>query len=79
MFTTYILKSLIKEYYYVGYSENVQKRLIEHNAKLNKSTKPYAPFKLVHSEEFGTRSEAFEREQQIKRYNHGEAFKKLLV
>ena len=78
MFTTYILKSLIKDYYYIGHSENVQKRLSEHNAKRNKSTKPYAPFKITYKENFETKGEAFKREQQIKRYKHGEAFKKLI-
>lgn len=33
---------------------------------------------LVYEEKFNTKGEAFKREQQIKNYKHGEAFKKLV-
>jgi len=78
MFSIYILKSLRLEWYYIGYSSNVDKRLKQHNGGLNKSTKAYRPFKLVYTESFKTKGEAFKREQQIKKYRHGEAFKKLI-
>ncbi len=78
MFGTYIIKSEIKDWYYIGHALNVENRLKQHNAGRSKATKPYRPFKLVYCEEFETKSEAFKRDQQIKRYKHGEAFKKLI-
>ena len=78
IFYAYILKSLDKEWYYIGHTSNLKNRISIHNSGSEKSTKPYKPFILVHSEEYNTRSEAFKREQQIKRYRHGDAFKKLI-
>ena len=78
MYSIYIIKSLNKEWYYVGHTQNKNTRLKYHNGGRVKSTKFYAPFALVYSEEFKTKSEAFKREQQIKRYRHGEAFNKLI-
>ena len=79
MFITYILKSLRKDWYYIGHTSNKTSRLKYHNSGKVKSTKPYAPFVIIYSEEFATKSDAFKREQQIKNYRHGEAFKKLVA
>ncbi|MEW6652758.1 MAG: hypothetical protein AB1394_04720 [Bacteroidota bacterium] len=43
-----------------------------------KSTKAYVPWKIVYLEHFESKSEAFKREMQIKRYKSGNAFKKLI-
>lgn len=53
-------------------------RLKYHNEGKVKSSRPYAPFALVYEEKFETKGKAFKREQQIKKYRHGEAFKKLI-
>ncbi len=78
MYYVYILKSLKINWYYVGHTSNTDNRLIQHNNGENKSTKKYIPLVLIYSEIFSTKSEAFKREQQIKSYKHGEAFKKLI-
>ena len=78
MFCIYILKSVKNEWYYTGHSSNVDERLKQHNEGRNKSTKAYRPFELIYTESFSTRGEAFKREQQIKKYRHGQAFKKLI-
>ncbi len=78
MFATYILKSQTKEWYYIGHTSNIENRLKEHNMGRSKSTKPYMPLVLKYKEDFNTKGEAFKREQQIKNYKHGEAFKKLI-
>ncbi len=78
MYVTYILRSKINDWYYISHTLDKYKRLRTHNAGKNKSTKPYRPFEIVYEEEFETKSEAFKREQQIKKYKHGEAFKKLI-
>ncbi len=78
MFTVYILRSKLKEWYYIGHTSDIDRRLEEHNNKRCKSTSPYAQFDMVYFENFDNKSEAFLREMQIKKYRHGEAFNALL-
>ncbi|MEO9872302.1 GIY-YIG nuclease family protein [Ekhidna sp.] len=51
---------------YVGLSNNLKRRLEGHNGGKNKTTRPYRPFVLIHSESFETRTEAREREKYLK-------------
>jgi putative endonuclease len=50
MFTVYALKSLSQNFIYVGMTENLEERLKRHNLGYNKSTKRFAHFKLIYSE-----------------------------
>ena len=63
---TYILKSLVNNDIYVGSTENVENRLCRHNSGNVKSTKAYRPWKLMATEEFGSRSEACKNEIFLK-------------
>ncbi len=59
--------------YYVGYSNDVAKRLERHNAGLGaKYTRSRRPCALVHSEQYATRSDALKREYQIKQLSRAE-------
>jgi putative endonuclease len=78
MFYTYIIQSETTRKYYIGSSEDPNKRLKQHNAGKTKSLKNKGPFKLILVENFPTRSEAYTRELQIKSYKGGEAFKNLI-
>ncbi len=80
MFYVYILKNNtnIRCRYYIGHTKDIEKRVKEHNSKRVRSTKAFVPWKLVYTEIYNTKSEAFKREQQIKSYKSGEAFKKLI-
>ena len=52
---------------YCGYSNNVEKRVSNHNKGVGaKYTKTRLPVKLVYSECFDTKSDAMKREYQIK-------------
>ena len=62
----YVLQSKITGRYYVGHSEHVEKRLVQHNNGENKSTKHGKPWEIINVETMGTRSEAIRREHQIK-------------
>jgi putative endonuclease len=42
-FTVYAIKSNNRNYIYVGMTNNLERRLKEHNQHENKSTKAYAP------------------------------------
>ena len=66
MFYTYIIKSIKDKKLYIGYTSNLRKRLKEHNSKLNKSTKPRVPFKLVYYEAYASEDDAIKREHNLK-------------
>jgi putative endonuclease len=68
MFHVYILRTSANTLY-VGQTNNLEKRIKEHQAKTIKSSKyvrSFASFELVYSESFKTRSEALKREYQLK-------------
>ena len=66
LFSVYILYSQGTERYYVGSTQDVPKRLREHNAGKSLSTRAGAPWQLVLVEEFATRSEAVRHEARVK-------------
>jgi len=65
---------------YTGYSLNVVKRVWEHNFSKRgaKSIKRKLPVKLVHQEEYNTKSEALKREHQIKSWQRVRKIKLIL-
>ncbi len=65
MYTVYIIQDE-KNLRYIGQTENFQKRLEEHNSGLSFYTKRGNNWKLVHSEEYTTRSESMKREKYLK-------------
>lgn len=78
MYYVYILKSFKDGKYYISSTSNVENRLAFHNSACQRSTKHRIPFVLVYNESFPDKSQAEKREKQIKSYNGGEAFKKLV-
>jgi len=58
MFYVYILLNETRTRTYTGVSDDVDKRLAEHNADRVKSSNPYRPYKIAHTESFATLSEA---------------------
>ena len=66
MFYIYALKSRAKNYIYIGLTNNLQRRVKEHNSGKEKTTRSYNPFELIYSEEFKTRTEARNREKYLK-------------
>ncbi|MFN3755700.1 MAG: GIY-YIG nuclease family protein [Flavobacterium sp.] len=66
MFFVYAILSLERNYIYVGLTENLDRRIFEHNSGKNKTTQPYKPFKLIHFEECETRMDARTREKYFK-------------
>ncbi|MDD4178912.1 MAG: GIY-YIG nuclease family protein [Candidatus Margulisbacteria bacterium] len=63
----YVLKSLKNGRYYVGYTSNLERRLLEHNSGKTKGNKYYGPFELVYKEIHTSSTEARKREYYIKR------------
>lgn len=62
----YVLKSKVDGRLYKGHSEDLEKRLKEHNSGKTKSTKGYRPWELVYFEEFDIKEEAITRESYFK-------------
>jgi putative endonuclease len=74
----YILQSLKSKHYYIGSTNDRERRLKEHNTGINKSTKNKGPWIIIYTEEFITRIKARRREIEIKSYKGGNAFKKII-
>ena len=68
MYIVYILYSSSIDKYYVGFTNDLERRLFEHNRKKGKYTDGGIPWLLVHQECFALKSEAMNREKQIKRH-----------
>jgi len=78
MYFVYILKSLKDNGYYIGQTEDFDKRLKKHNGGQVISTKKRMPFNLVRKEIFNTRGEARKRENYLKKLKGGNEFKKII-
>jgi len=66
MWYVYIIKSLNKNWYYVGSTNSIERRIGEHNNKKVQSTKAYTPFELVWQKEFVDETEARSYERLLK-------------
>lgn len=63
---TYILQSTRDNKFYVGYTNNINRRLEEHNSGLVVSTKNRIPLKLVYWEGSLSQKDALKREKYLK-------------
>lgn len=66
MFYVYVLRSKRSGKRYVGQTNHLMKRLIDHNSGNSRYTKTGVPWILVYTEEYSTRSEAMIREKFLK-------------
>ena len=62
----YVLHSPLKNFIYIGYSEDLKQRIVSHNKGENKSTKAYIPLKLIHYEAYKNKADAKRREIYLK-------------
>jgi len=66
MFYIYVLESLKNNTWYIGKTADLRRRLKEHAQKLNRSTKRYAPWKLIYYEACLNERDASRREKWLK-------------
>ncbi len=66
MFFVYVLFSSKFGRFYVGMTNDMERRLAEHNNKKMSSTKAYVPWKIIHVEKLLSRREARDREKYLK-------------
>ena len=62
----YILKSQRDGTYYIGYTEDLNRRMEEHNSEGNSYTNRKAPWDLVYFEGYTTKRSALAREKKLK-------------
>ena len=67
MFTVYVLYSKSYDKIYIGFTSNLEQRLLSHNELGKKGwTIKFRPWELIHTEEFQLKSDAMNREKQLK-------------
>ncbi|MFP8487745.1 GIY-YIG nuclease family protein [Gracilimonas sp. Q87] len=67
MFTVYALYSPSHQKIYIGYTSDLEQRLLSHNSLGKKGwTIKYRPWKLAYTEEQQTKKDAMRREKQLK-------------
>jgi putative endonuclease len=67
MFYVYVLLSHNNQSTYVGFTSNLEKRLVAHNHLKNTGwTKRYSPWNILFSEEFENKLDAMKRERELK-------------
>ena len=77
MYYVYAIKSVERNYIYVGLTNNLERRLKQHDAGHEQTTRVYAPFTLIYKEVCGNRVIAREREKYLKS-GSGKEFLKIL-
>ena len=66
MFYVYVLKSRKDEKSYIGYTDDLRRRIAEHNDGKNRATKSRLPLDLVYYEAYVSQADARARERRLK-------------
>jgi putative endonuclease len=66
MYVVYAIRSIERNFTYVGLTRDLEARLFRNNNGYERTTKPYVPFKLIYQEEQPDRISAREREKFLK-------------
>lgn len=67
MYYNYVLQSLQNDSLYIGYTDDLRKRVKEHNQGLSRFTKAYKPWKLIYYEACLNKEDAMRREKYLKK------------
>lgn len=79
MYYVYCLLSTKTSDLYVGYSDDLKRRFIEHNNGSVKATKGYRPWILIYYEAYRAKKDATMREKQLKMHKAKQELKTLLT
>lgn len=66
----YVIKSRVDQRLYIGFTQNLSRRLKEHNSGHNTSTKNRSPLDLVYVESYLSKDDALERERKLKGFKN---------
>lgn len=75
----YILKSLKNSRYYIGSTDNIERRIKEHNTGIVRATAKTKPFELKIFINCNTLSEARRCEYRLKKYKRRDILEKVIV
>jgi putative endonuclease len=78
MYYVYVLLSLRDHKFYIGLTNDLRRRIKEHNAGKNISTKPRLPLKLFYYEAHLSKDDAERREQYFKTTKGKSALRQML-
>ena len=79
MYTVYILYSKKLDKLYVGYTSNLEARFKSHNELATKGwTVKGRPWKIIHTEEYESKTEAMRRERALKTHQGRNYLRKLI-
>ena len=70
MHVLYILKSKSDNKLYIGVTNNLKRRLKEHQNGLSAATKHRGPWELVYCEAYRSKLDALERERKLKGFKN---------
>ena len=80
MYIVYVLYSQQYDKIYIGYTSNLEERLKSHNELGKKGwTIRFRPWVVVHTEAFGSKAEAVQREKQLKSAKGRQFIRNLIV
>ena len=65
-FIVYILFSETKNRFYIGFTSDMEQRIMRHNQKSKGFTGNVNDWKIVYTEKYDSKEEAYKRELQIK-------------
>ena len=78
MYYVYILQSLKDHGLYIGYTDNLKRRLKEHQDRKSFATKGRVPFKLIHYQAFESQKDALSTEKYLKTTRDWERIHRML-
>jgi len=78
MYWLYILANKVTDRYYVGSTDNLDRRLKQHKAGKVRTTKILGPMEIVYTEEYNSLLEARQREKKLKSYKSKKYLKWLI-
>ena len=74
----YFLQSIKDASYYIGVTDNVQRRISQHNKGESKSTDPKRPWTIKRVEEFADINSAYKRERFMKKMKSRKIIEKII-
>ena len=77
-YSVYILKSQKNDKYYIGSSENPERRLHYHNTIEKGFTSRYRPWEIVYKNEYETKEQARITERKIKSWKSRKMIERLI-
>jgi putative endonuclease len=79
-FHVYVLHSPSFNKIYIGFTSDIEARILSHNILANKGwTIKFRPWTLIHTESFATKPEALKREKELKSARGREFIRKSIL